>query len=86
MPPGHIYYKTPPRIDLYKIFSFTILYTGASGASSKWVGTIKNYSTDSKKWVGKCPFSMKVKQKSGWARAHPAHLAPTPLTYYVQNN
>ena len=50
-------------------------------ASSNWVGTIKNYSTVSKKWVGKCPFSIKVKQKSEWALAHPAHPAPTPLYY-----
>ena len=59
--------------------NFTISEPGASEASSKWVGTVKNYSTVSKKWVGKCPFSIKVKQKSGWARAHPAHPAPTPL-------
>ena len=36
----------------------------------------RKYFTGSKQWVGKCPFSLKVKQKSGWARAHPAS---TPL-------
>ena len=29
--------------------------------------------------MGKCPFSIKGDQKSGWARAHPAYPAPTPL-------
>ena len=53
--------------------------TGALEAASKWVGKTKNYSTGIKKWVGKRPFSIKIKQKSGWARAHPAHPAPTPL-------
>ena len=50
--------------------------TGASEASSKWVGKTKNYSTCSKNWVGKRPFSIKIKQKSEWARTNPA---PTPL-------
>ena len=52
---------------------------GASKASSKWVGKTKNYSYGSKKWVGKHSFSIMIRQKSGWARAHPAHPAPTPL-------
>ena len=52
---------------------------GASEASAKWVGITKNHSTGSKKWMGTRPFSIKIKQKSGWARAHPAHPAPTPL-------
>ena len=46
------------------------------GVASKWVGMTKNYSTGSKKWVGRRLFSINVRQKSGWARAH---LAPTPL-------
>ena len=53
-------------------------YTGAEEASSKWVGKTKNHSTGSKKWVGKFPFSIKVKQKSGWTRALPVHPSPTP--------
>jgi len=53
--------------------------TGALEASSKWVSKTKNYSTGIKKWVGKRPFLIKIKQKSRWARAHPAHQAPTPL-------
>ena len=54
-------------------------YTGASEASSKWVVKTKNYSTISKKWVSKRPFSIKMKQKSGWARPHPAYPTPTRL-------
>ena len=56
-----------------------ILLTGASEASSKWVGTTMNYSNGSKKWVGNRPYSLMIRQKSGWARAHLAHPAPTPL-------
>ena len=52
---------------------------GVSEASSKWVGKTKNYYNYSKKWVGTHPFSIMVRQKSGWARVHPAHPAPTPL-------
>ena len=48
-------------------------------ASPKWVGKAKNYFTSSKKWVAKCPFFIKIRQKSGWAHAHPAHPALTPL-------
>ena len=53
--------------------------TGALEASSKWAGKTRNCSTSSKKWVGKCLFSIKVKQKSGLGRDHLAHPAPTPL-------
>ena len=66
---------SPGLKNLFRI-SFSELvhtYTGASEASSKWVGKTKYYSTCSKKWVGKRPFSIQIKQKSGWARAHPAH-------------
>ena len=65
--------------DLLCFLTLKEYFSGASEASSKWVGTTKNYSTGSKKWVGTRPFSIKIKQKSGWARAHPAHPAPTPL-------
>ena len=50
--------------------------TGASEASSKWVGKTKNYYNGSKNWVGKHPYSIVIRQKSRWASAHPA---PTPL-------
>ena len=39
--------------------------SGASEASSKWVGKTKNYSTGSKKWVSKHFFSLKIKNKVG---------------------
>ena len=58
------------------------LVPGASEASSKWVGKTKNHG--SKKWVGKFPYSIKIRQKSGWAHAYPAHPASTPL-YLISN-
>ena len=45
--------------------------TGASEASSKWVGKTKNYYNGSKKWVEKHPYSITIMQK--------AHPAPIPL-------
>ena len=38
---------------------------GALEASSKWVGKTKIYSNGSEKSVGKHPFSIMIKQKSG---------------------
>ena len=57
--------------------------SGASEASSKWVGKTKNHYTGSKKWVGKHFFSLKIKQKSGWVRAQPTHPASTPLLLFT---
>ena len=49
------------------------------GVASKWLGKTKKYSNGSKKWVDKNPYSIIIRQKSGWARAHPAYPAPMPL-------
>ena len=43
-------------------------------------GLDQKLSIGSKSWMGKCPFSIKVKPKSRWARAYPVHPAPTPLS------
>ena len=59
---------------MFIIFHCTLQHSGASEASSKWVGKTKYYSTGSKKWVGKRLFSIKFKQKSGWVRAHPTSM------------
>ena len=64
--------------DLFSDFD-PVHVSGAQEPSSKWVGKTKNFSSGSKKWVGKYPFSIKVKLKIGWAHAHPAHPASTPL-------
>jgi len=66
------------QLMLFRFF-FTFDMAGASEASSKWVGKTKKFSKVCKKWVGKLLYSIKIRQKSGWARAHPAHPAPTPL-------
>ena len=67
------------EIEEHLFYTSEISLVGALEDSSKWMDKTKDYSTGSKKWVGKYPFSMKVKQRGGWARANPAHLAPTPL-------
>ena len=43
------------------------------------------YYSSSKKWAGKHPFSLKIKQESGWPRAHPTHPAPIPLLGYCRS-
>ena len=63
-----------------QLWILRLYLTGALEASSKYVGKIKKYSTGGKRWVGKLLFSVKMKQKSGWARTYPAHWAPTPLS------
>ena len=46
-------------------------------ASLKWLGKTKKHSNGSKKWMGKCPFSVWDKQNCEWESAH---QAPTPLS------
>ena len=69
----------PGFVPFHIAILLNVSITGALEASSKWVGKTKIYSTGSKKRVGKGPISIKIKQKSGWARAHPTHTALTPL-------
>ena len=83
----HIRAQTLVNVVVFKMLIYLtfVQYTtdnhpGASEASSKWAGKTKKYSTGNQKWLGKRPFSIKIKQKSEWARAHPAHQAPTPLS------
>ena len=73
---------------VFESMSNSKIESGAHEAFLKWVGNIKDYSTISKKWVSKHPFSFEVKRSSWQVHSHYAvphsptvHPTPTPLGY-----
>ena len=69
-------FLTYPQITVLRLFHKVAGYmrgfikTRGVVNSSKWVGKTKYYFSVYKKMVDKFPFSVKIKQKSGWAHAH----------------
>ena len=64
----HLVLLQLPNIKYFQVSSLVSLSARSQEASSKWVGKTKNYSNGCKKWVGKCSFSIEVKEKK-WVDA-----------------